>query len=112
MYRRVIRAWSFNLDSKAVLPPRARRRLSIPNLIVIAVGIGAIFARGGHFFAHPDFYDALALCAASSKTDQTAIAKIIDEHGQVGFLAAWLRFRGASWAADLIPNLTNMEMSS
>ena len=55
---------------------------------------------------------ALALCAASSKTDQTAIAKIIGEHGQVGFLAAWLRFRGASWAADLIPNLTNMEMSS
>ena len=55
---------------------------------------------------------ALALCAASSKTDQTAIAKIIDEHGQDGFLAAWLRFRGASWAADLIPNLTNMEMST
>ena len=55
---------------------------------------------------------ALALCAASSKTDQAAIAKIIDEHGQDGFLAAWLHLRGASWAADLIPNLTNMEMSS
>ena len=26
-----------------------------------------------------------------------------------GFLAAWLRHRGVNWAADLIPNLTNLE---
>jgi hypothetical protein len=26
-----------------------------------------------------------------------------------GFLAAWLRHRGVGWAADLIPNLTNLE---
>ena len=52
---------------------------------------------------------ALALCAASSKTDQAAIARITAEQGPDGFLDAWLRLRGAGWAADLIPNLTNLE---
>lgn len=52
---------------------------------------------------------ALALCAASSKTDQAAIARITAEYGPDGFLDAWLRLRGAGWAADLIPNLTNLE---
>ncbi|MCP3404765.1 conjugal transfer protein TrbE [Bradyrhizobium sp. CCGB01] len=52
---------------------------------------------------------ALALCAASSKTDQAAIDRIVSEHGREGFLAAWLRHRGIYWAADLIPNLTNLE---
>lgn len=51
---------------------------------------------------------ALALCAASSKTDQTLIAQILAEHGRDGFLAAWLRTRGVDWAIDLIPNLTNL----
>ena len=51
---------------------------------------------------------ALALCAASSKTDQTLIAQILGEHGRDGFLAAWLRARGVDWAVDLIPNLTNL----
>ena len=55
---------------------------------------------------------ALALCAASAKTDQTAIADILAEHGRAGFLAAWLRHRHADWAADLIPELTNLEMPS
>ncbi|NPD17474.1 conjugal transfer protein TrbE [Xinfangfangia sp. D13-10-4-6] len=50
----------------------------------------------------------LALCAASSKTDQSLIADILAEHGRDGFLAAWLRARGVEWAADLIPNLTNL----
>lgn len=49
---------------------------------------------------------ALALCAASSKTDQQAISKIVADQGRDGFLAAWLRHRGLDWAADLIPNLT------
>ena len=52
---------------------------------------------------------ALALCAASSKTDQAAIARIHAEHGSDGFLDAWLRLRGVEWAADLIPDLTNLE---
>ncbi|WP_439500423.1 conjugal transfer protein TrbE [Aminobacter ciceronei] len=46
----------------------------------------------------------LALCAASSKSDQTLIANLVAEHGREGFLAAWLRARDAGWAADLIPN--------
>ncbi len=54
---------------------------------------------------------ALALCAASSKIDQAAIARIVAEHGRDGFLAAWLRHRGVGWAADLIPDLTNLEIS-
>ncbi|TCT03006.1 conjugal transfer protein TrbE [Aquabacter spiritensis] len=52
---------------------------------------------------------ALALCAASSKTDQQAIGKIFAEHGRDGFLESWLRHRGLGWAVDLIPNLTNLE---
>ncbi|MEW4459969.1 conjugal transfer protein TrbE [Roseibium algicola] len=55
---------------------------------------------------------ALALCATSSKTDQTAIAGILANHGRDGFLEAWLRHRGLPWAADLIPDLTNLETSS
>ncbi|MCC0037352.1 MAG: conjugal transfer protein TrbE [Hoeflea sp.] len=50
----------------------------------------------------------LALCAASAKSDQTLIAQIVTEAGRDGFLAAWLRHRGVDWAADLIPNLTNL----
>jgi type IV secretion system protein VirB4 len=55
---------------------------------------------------------ALALCAASSKTDQTAIARIMAEHGRDEFLPAWLRHRDVAWAADLIPDLTNLEILS
>ena len=50
----------------------------------------------------------LALCAASSKSDQAAIERVHAEHGADGFLAAWLRHRGVDWAADLIPRLTNL----
>ncbi|MEM7693233.1 MAG: conjugal transfer protein TrbE [Pseudomonadota bacterium] len=46
---------------------------------------------------------ALAFCAASAKADQTAIAKLIEEHGRDAFAAAWLRHRGLDWAADLLP---------
>jgi type IV secretion system protein VirB4 len=46
---------------------------------------------------------ALAFAAASSKTDQLLIARLLDEHGRDGFAAAWLRARGAGWAADLLP---------
>ncbi len=52
---------------------------------------------------------ALALCAASSKTDQAAIERTLSEHGREDFLPAWLRLRGVAWASDLIPDLTNLE---
>jgi type IV secretion system protein VirB4 len=55
---------------------------------------------------------ALALCAASSKTDQAEIARVLAESGRDGFLIFWLRHRGLDWAADLIPNMTTEEASS
>ncbi len=45
---------------------------------------------------------ALAFCAASSKTDQVLIAKVLAESGRDRFAAGWLRRRGLSWAAELI----------
>jgi type IV secretion system protein VirB4 len=45
---------------------------------------------------------ALAFCAASAKSDQAAIAEIMQKHGPTGFAAAWLRRRGVDWAADLL----------
>jgi type IV secretion system protein TrbE len=45
---------------------------------------------------------ALAFCAASSKTDQGAIAEILSKHGRDQFAVAWLRHRGLDWAAALI----------
>lgn len=55
---------------------------------------------------------ALALCAASSKADQTAIAQTVAEHGREGFLTAWLDRHDLGWAIDLIPGLNIMETSS
>ena len=52
---------------------------------------------------------ALAFTAASSKSDQAAIERLLAEHGRDGFLSAWLRLRDAGWAADLIPALRNLE---
>jgi type IV secretion system protein TrbE len=45
---------------------------------------------------------ALAFTAASSKTDQIAIARILAEHGRDGFAAGWLRHNRLGWAADLL----------
>ena len=45
---------------------------------------------------------ALAFCAASSATDQAAIARLVGDHGRDGFAAAWLRHRSLPWAADLL----------
>jgi len=54
----------------------------------------------------------LALCAASSKSDQALIAEICAEHGRDGFRAAWLKAHGLDWAADLIPDLTNLAIDA
>ena len=54
----------------------------------------------------------LALCAASSKSDQALIAEICAGHGQDGFLDAWLKAHGLDWAADLIPDLTNLALDA
>ena len=52
---------------------------------------------------------ALAFTAASSKTDQAAIAAIMAEAGKSEFAAAWLRSRGLHWAADMLTQ--NSEVS-
>jgi type IV secretion system protein TrbE len=48
---------------------------------------------------------ALALAAASSKTDQAAIAETSAAHGRDQFAAAWLRRKGLDWAADMLMDL-------
>ena len=53
---------------------------------------------------------ALAFCAASSKADHTAIERVISEHDRNAFASTWLTDRDLAWAADLISDLTNLEM--
>ncbi|HEY2010802.1 MAG TPA: conjugal transfer protein TrbE [Rhizomicrobium sp.] len=48
---------------------------------------------------------ALAFTAASSKSDQAAIAAIFASEGPEKFAERWLRHKGLDWAADMIPNL-------
>jgi type IV secretion system protein VirB4 len=55
---------------------------------------------------------ALAFCAASSKQDHAAIERVLAEHGRDAFTASWLLDHDLAWAADLIPDLTNLETSS
>jgi type IV secretion/conjugal transfer VirB4 family ATPase len=52
---------------------------------------------------------ALAFTAASSKSDQAMIERVLAEHGREGFVMGWLAARGLSWAADLIPGLRVQE---
>ncbi|MGU3400481.1 conjugal transfer protein TrbE [Brucellaceae bacterium D45D] len=52
----------------------------------------------------------LALCATSSKSDQTLIAQILTEHGREGFLRAWLEARDVGWAVDLVPDLGSLDL--
>ena len=52
---------------------------------------------------------ALAFTAASSKSDQAMIERVLAEHGREGFVMGWLAARGLTWAADLIPGLRAQE---
>jgi len=127
-----------DIDGSAIAPAiieSCQTRLLLPNERAIEPQITAIYRRFGlndrqieilaRAMPKRDYYCqsrrgnrlfelglsdvALALCAASSKTDQTAIAAIVAEHGAEGFLPAWLRHRAVGWAVDLIPDLTNLE---
>src|SRR6202011_5955808 len=49
---------------------------------------------------------ALALIAASSKSDQAAIAVALATGGRENFASAWLAAKGVAWAADLLPSMT------
>jgi type IV secretion/conjugal transfer VirB4 family ATPase len=55
---------------------------------------------------------ALAFCAASSKADHAAIERLLTERSRDSFLSAWLAEHDLAWAADLIPDLTNLEFPS
>ena len=129
-----------DIDGSAIAPAiieSCQTRLLLPNERAIEPQITAIYRRFGlndrqieiiaRAMPKRDYYCqsrrgnrlfelglsdvALALCAASSKTDQAAIARIVAEHGRDGFLAAWLDHREVGWAADLIPTLINKETS-
>ena len=52
---------------------------------------------------------ALAFTAASSKSDQAMIERVLAEHGSDGFVTGWLAARGLGWAADLVPGLIKQE---
>jgi type IV secretion/conjugal transfer VirB4 family ATPase len=52
---------------------------------------------------------ALAFTAASSKSDQAMIERVLAEHGRDNFVTGWLAARGLGWAADLIPGLIEQE---
>ena len=130
-----------DIDSSAIAPAiieSCQTRLLLPNERAIEPQISAIYRRFGlndrqieilaRATAKRDYYCqsrrgnrlfelglgevALAFCAASSKTDQATIARVLAEHGRDGFMAAWLRLRNAGWAADLIPDLGNLETPS
>jgi type IV secretion system protein VirB4 len=45
---------------------------------------------------------ALAFVAASDKSSQNAITRILAEVGHEGFADAWLRHKGLAWTADMI----------
>ncbi|MFC0305696.1 conjugal transfer protein TrbE [Rhizorhabdus histidinilytica] len=127
-----------DIDGSAIAPAiieSCQTRLLLPNERAIEPQITAIYRRFGlndrqieiiaRAMPKRDYYCqsrrgnrlfelglsdvALALCAASAKTDQAAITRLFAEHGPAGFLAAWLRHRDLGWAADLIPTLTLKE---
>lgn len=112
-------------------------RIFLPNERAIEPQITAIYRRFGlndrqieiiaHAIPKRDYYcqsrrgnrlfelglgpAALAFCAASSKADHAAIERILAGLDRGQFAAAWLRDRGLPWAADLIPDLPNLEVS-
>ena len=51
---------------------------------------------------------ALTLCAASDKAAHALIDELLAEGARPYFLEAWLEANGLKWAADLIPDLTNV----
>jgi type IV secretion system protein VirB4 len=54
---------------------------------------------------------ALALTAASSKSDQTLIGQVLADEGRENFVTGWLEARDVAWATDLIPHLAELEAS-
>jgi type IV secretion system protein TrbE len=126
-----------DIDQSKIAPAiieSCQTRIFLPNERAIEPQIGAIYQRFGlnerqieivaRAIPKRDYYCqsrqgnrlfdlglsevALALCATSAKTDQAKIEETLAAHGRDGFLSAWLHLRGAAWAADVIPSLTNL----
>ncbi|MER8808210.1 conjugal transfer protein TrbE [Mesorhizobium australicum] len=128
-----------DIDASAIAPAiieSCQTRLLLPNERAIEPQITAIYRRFGlndrqieilaRAIPKRDYYCqsrrgnrlfelglgdvTLAFTATSSKSDQAAIERVLAEHGRDGFVPAWLHARGVTWAADLIPDLTNLNL--
>ncbi|MBN9054385.1 MAG: conjugal transfer protein TrbE [Rhizobiales bacterium] len=64
--------------------------------------------RGNRLFELGLGHVALTLCAASDKAAHALIDELLAEGAAPYFLDAWLEANGLKWAADLIPDLTNV----
>jgi type IV secretion/conjugal transfer VirB4 family ATPase len=127
-----------DIDSSAIAPAiieSCPTRLFLPNERAIEPQISAIYRRFGlndrqiEILARAtpkrDYYCqsrrgnrlfelgleefALAFTAASSKSDQAMIERVLAENGREDFVTGWLAARGLGWAADLIPGLIKQE---
>ena len=87
----------------------AGRRRVIIALALTSALLLTLDLRGNRLFELGLGAVTLALTAASSKTDQALIERVLGEHGRKSFLAGWLQARGVPWAADLIPDLSTGE---
>jgi type IV secretion system protein VirB4 len=54
---------------------------------------------------------ALALCASSDKVAHALIDELLRDGARPYFLEAWLHANDLAWAADLVPDLTNVQPS-
>jgi len=64
--------------------------------------------RGNRLFELGLGHIALALCAASSKSAHAQIDEVLAGGAYTCFLEAWLETNGLRWAAELVPDLTNV----
>ncbi|MNK93423.1 Type IV secretion system protein virB4 [compost metagenome] len=64
--------------------------------------------RGNRLFELGLGHIALTLCAASNKGSHALIDELMKDGARPYFLEAWLEANGLKWAADLIPDLTNV----
>ncbi|MFK0209140.1 conjugal transfer protein TrbE [Agrobacterium sp. NPDC090283] len=64
--------------------------------------------RGNRLFELGLGHIALALCASSDKAAHALIEELMKDGAKPYFLEAWLEANGLRWAADLIPDLTNV----
>ena len=126
-----------DIDGSAIAPAiieSCQTRLLLPNERAIEPQITAIYRRFGlndrqieiiaRAMPKRDYYCqsrrgnrlfelglgsvALALCASSDKAAHALIDELLRDGARPYFLEAWLYANDLAWAADLVPNLTNV----